>query len=400
MEPAGRSAVPDDTALESPGPDPVLVSLVIPCLNEEQAIGRVVRKGLAGLAALGVAGEVLVVDNDSSDGTATAAREAGARVVQERRRGYGRAYQRGFAEARGKYIVMADGDDTYPVDDLKPFIELLERGCDMVNGNRLASGVDQGAMTWSHRYLGTPALSWLLRWVTGTRLADSQCGMRAFRKDALARLELSAPGMEFASEMLVKAAWAGLRLGEVPITLAPRVGDSKLQTLPDGWRHLRYLLVASPDHLFLLPGIVLFLAGLALLGVQSLAPAGVPIGNIRWEPRFAPVIRASIGTPVLWFGLLAKIYYASLGILTEDRLVRWFLRVFSLERALGASLALILVGLGLEVALALQEGLDFIFVAPQPLLGAAGAFATVVGIHSFFSSFLAYLMSSEYTRRR
>jgi hypothetical protein len=260
--------------------------------------------------------------------------------------------------------------------------------------------MDQGAMTWSHRYLGTPALSWLLRWVTGTKLGDSQCGMRAFRKEALARLDLRAPGMQFASEMLVKAAWAGLRVGEVPITLAPRIGDSKLQTLPDGWRHLRYLLVASPDHLFLLPGSVLFLAGLALLVLQAIAPAGVPIGDIRWQPRFAPVVLGSIGTQVLWFGLLAKIYYASIGLLTEDRLVRWFLRAFSLERALGASLALVLVGLGLEVALGLQEGLDFIYVAPQPLLGATGAFTTVIGIHSFFSAFLAYLMSSEYTRRR
>jgi hypothetical protein len=198
----------------------------------------------------------------------------------------------------------------------------------------------------------------------------------------------------------VKAAWADLRVGQVPITLGPRIGDSKLQTLPDGWRHLRYLLVASPDHLFLLPGAVLFLAGLALLALQVVVPAGVPIGNIQWEPRFAPVILGSVGTQVVWFGLLAKIYYASMGILTEDRLVRWFLRVFSLERALSLSLAIVAVGIALEAALALQEGFEFIFVAPQPALGAAGAFAVVIGIHSFFSSFIAYLISSDYTRRR
>jgi glycosyltransferase involved in cell wall biosynthesis len=400
MEPTTSAVVPGEQAPEMESSGPLVVSLVIPCLNEEQAIGRVVEKGLAGLAALGVPGEVLVVDNNSTDGTAEAARKAGARVVLERRRGYGSAYQRGFAEARGKYIVMADGDDTYPVDNLRPFIELLDRGCDMVNGNRLAAGVDQGAMTWSHRYLGTPALSWLLRWITGTTLGDSQCGMRAIRKDALARLDLRAPGMEFASEMLVKAAWAGLRLGEVPITLAPRIGDSKLQTLPDGWRHLRYLLVASPDHLFLLPGLVLFLAGLALLVLQAMAPAGVPVGNIRWEPRFAPVVLGSVGTQVLWFGLLAKMYYASLGMLGEDRLLTWFLRAFSLERALVTSLVVAAIGVGLELALVLQEGFDFIFIAPQPLLGSTGAFFTVVGVHSFFSSFLAYLMSSEHTRRR
>lgn len=373
----------------------VAATLVLPCLNEERAIALVVRRARHGFARLGIEAEILVVDNGSTDGSVAEALRAGARVVHEARRGYGSALKRGFLEARGRYIMMADADDTYPVDNFGPFIELLDAGCDMVNGDRFGGGIQPGAMTWSHQYLGTPVLSWILRWFTGASLRDSQCGMRAFRREALERLDLRAPGMEFASEMLVKAARAGLNLGEVPITLAPRIGDSKLQTLPDGWRHLRYLLVASPNHLFLMLGMVLFAGGLGMLGLQAVAPLGLPIGAGRWKPEYASVILAAVGGQILWFGLLAKIYYTTIGLITKDGVVDWFLKVFSLERALALSVGLIGLGLGIEVALGLQQ---LALIGPMPALGAAGTFAILIGVESFFGSFMAYLLSSEYTR--
>lgn len=251
-------------------------------------------------------------------------------------------------------------------------------------------------MSWSHRYLGTPVLSWLLRWITGTGLADSQCGMRAVRREVLQRLDLRAPGMEFASEMLVKAARAGLRLGQVAITLAPRIGESKLQTLPDGWRHLRYLLVASPDHLFFLPGAVLLATGLAMLAVQVMLPLGLQLGETTWKPEYAPVILGAIGMQVLAFGLLARIYCATQDPICEDRLVSWFLGSFSLERSLGISLAAAVLGGAIEVALGIQQlGL----IDARPALGVMGAFALVTGLQGFFSSFMAYVMCSEYTEQ-
>lgn len=371
------------------------VSLVIPCFNEEGAIARVVQKGLAGLQKLGVSGEVLVVDNGSTDGSASEARRAGARVVFEARSGYGSALMRGFNEARGRYLVMADGDDTYPVEELGPFLELLDSGYDMVNGNRFGGKMEPGAMTWSHRYLGTPALSWLLRVMTRTSLRDSQCGMRAFRREAIARLDLRAPGMEFASEMLLKATRAGLRVGEVPIALAPRIGESKLQTLPDGWRHLRYLLMASPDYLFFLPGTLLVLLGFAGIVYEAAVPQGLAFVGGIWRIDYAPVILGSAGLQILWFGVLAKVYYAITGLLGEDRVINWFLRKFSLERALSVSAAVVLSGGAVEIGLALQQ---FGVIPPHSVLGVIGAFAIVTGIQSSFSSFLAYLLSSEYTR--
>lgn len=364
------------------------VSLVIPCLNEEAAIGLVVQKGTAGLEALGLSYEVIVVDNGSTDRSAEYAAAAGARVVHETARGYGSAYKRGFAEARGEFIVMADGDDTYPVDNLTPFFDLvLNHGYDMVNGDRFGGPMINGAMTWSHRYIGTPLLSWVLRWFSGAKLSDSQCGMRVFRKSAIAALDLRAPGMEFASEMLLKAARSGLKLGQVPISLMPRVGESKLQTLPDGWRHLRYLLVSSPDHLFTLPGVALLLLTLATLVFSVVEPRGIPLGGTLWQPRYLAVILGTAGVQTLWLGQLSKIYGR---IVVGENVER-----FALERGLGLGIAILAVGVGAEVALGLQQ---FLLLPVRPVVDTIGALGVLVGLQTFFGSFMAYMLTSEYTR--
>jgi hypothetical protein len=380
------------------GTDPI-VSVVIPCLNEVGAIARVVRRTLAGFVELSLPGEVIIVDNGSTDGSAAEAARAGARVVIENRPGYGSALKRGFAEARGRYIIMADGDDTYPTDNLRPFIALLEHGCDVVYGDRFAGGIDPQAMSWSHRYVGTPVLSWLVRKLSGVAVTDSQCGMRGFRREALERLDLRASGMDLNMEMLIKVGQAGLVVGEVPIRLARRIGESKLQTIPDGWRNLRYLLVSSPEYLFLLPGVALLLLGVVMLGLQSGMPRGVSIGSITWLPQFAPLILGSVGTQLIWFAIIANLYYTNTGFVKGDQsgggLMRIFSRYFSLEWMLLISLVVVAAGAGLEVLLGLQQ---FDLISPNHTLASVGAFSVIVGLQSFFSSFIAYLLSSEQTR--
>ena len=212
----------------------------MPCLNEEASVQTCVAKACNWLQRSGYAGEVLVVDNGSTDASPQLAADAGARVLHESVRGYGAALRRGFAEAHGEWLVMGDCDDTYEFSDLDSLIAPLEAGADLSIGNRFAGGIATGAMTWSHRYIGTPAISLLLRAFTGLRVGDSQCGLRAFTREALDRLALETNGMELASEMILKAARRGLNVAEVPVPYSERQGEAKLNTFRDGWRHLRF----------------------------------------------------------------------------------------------------------------------------------------------------------------
>src|SRR3990170_1247616 len=244
------------------------ISIVMPCLNEALTVETCVRKALGWLERSGSAGEVLVVDNGSSDGSPDLARRAGARVIAESRRGYGAALRRGFAEAKGDWLVMGDCDDTYDFSDLDDLVEPLAEGHDLSVGNRFAGGIAPGAMTWSHRYIGTPAISLLIRLFTGLKVGDSQCGLRAFTRSALERMELKTDGMELASEMILKSARRGLNVAEVPVPYNIRLGEAKLNTFRDGWRHLRFLMLASPNWMFTIPGIILTIAGIVILGAS------------------------------------------------------------------------------------------------------------------------------------
>lgn len=218
------------------------VSVVMPCLNEEETLGTCIEKAQSTLKALDVRGEVVVADNGSTDASVAIAERLGARVVHQPTRGYGAAYLAGFAAAQGQYIVMGDSDDTYDFTDLARFITPLREGYDLVMGNRFKGEILPGAMSWSHRYIGNPILSGILRFLFGTSISDSHCGMRAFTAEAYKRMELQTPGMEFASEMVIKAVTEGLKIHEIPITYSPRAGESKLNSIRDAVRHLRFML--------------------------------------------------------------------------------------------------------------------------------------------------------------
>jgi glycosyltransferase involved in cell wall biosynthesis len=327
------------------------ISIVMPCLNEAETVAVCVRKALAWLSTSGNSGEVLVVDNGSTDRSAELATEAGAQVIRERRRGYGNAYLRGFAEARGDIIVMGDADDTYDFSRLDDLIRPLDQGYDMVLGNRFTGGVRPGAMPWAHRYIGSPIINLLIRRFIGVRVGDSQSGFRAFTRAAYQRLRLRSGGMELASEMIVNAAREGLTITEVPAAYNVRLGESKLNTVRDGWRHLRFLLISAPNFLFVLPGLALVGMGAVVTALSFLAPGGIEIGSLAWQPVFAGSIFLSIGANALVFGAITKSYGVDRGILKDDAWTRFYRRVFSLERVLAVGGALLLLGLVLNLGL-------------------------------------------------
>ena len=282
---------PSDTA------GTVTVSVVLPCLDERDSVGACVDEALGALAAHGVSGEVIVVDNGSSDGSASIAEAHGARVVSEPRRGYGQALRTGFGAASGDVVVMADADRTYPLDRLRDLVEPIRRGeADLVLGGRLADS-KRATMPVLHRRLGTPLLTFLIsRASGGLPIRDSQSGFRAFDRHRIDGLGLRSTGMELASEMLIKARRAGLRIREVPTGYRARVGQSKLDTFADGWRHLRTILLLAPDLLLVWPGALLAAAGLLMTIVSLVRPAGIDVGSLQWQPIFFSTIALVLGT--------------------------------------------------------------------------------------------------------
>jgi glycosyltransferase involved in cell wall biosynthesis len=255
----------------------VAVSAVIPCLNEEQTLALCIEKAFRGFAELGVHGEVVVSDNGSTDRSVEIARGMGARVINERRKGYGAALLRGISEARGEIIVMADADDSYDWTAIAPFVRKIREGYDLVMGNRFQGGIKDGAMPKLHRYLGNPVLSLIARIAFRTRIGDFHCGMRAFTRSAFERMQLKTTGMEFATEMVANASHQGLRIAEIPVVLYPdkRNRPPHLRSFRDGWRHLRFILTYTPDYLYLVPGALLLLPGLLLEALLARGPVTI-----------------------------------------------------------------------------------------------------------------------------
>jgi glycosyltransferase involved in cell wall biosynthesis len=375
------------------------VSLVMPCLNEEETIGACVKKASDALKKLHIIdGEIIVVDNGSTDRSVEIASSLGARVVHEPVRGYGSAYLRGFDESRGKYIVMGDSDDSYDWSAIGSFISPLRAGKDMVMGSRFKGTILPGAMPWIHRYFGNPALSWILRWFFKARISDAHCGMRSFTKEAYRRMGLKTTGMEFASELVVKACKAKLDIVEIPITLYPdgRSRKPHLRTFRDGYRHLRFMLMCSPMHLFFIPGLILMIIGFVPL--IALMKGVVWIGGHGYGTHFslAGIVLVTLGFQIINLGLYAKVYSHEAHFEDDARFVERFYKYFSLERGILLGILIFLVGFAID-SYVLYIGIITAFETTIAELNKAALSTAlmIIGVQIVFSSFFLSLLDMK-----
>jgi glycosyltransferase involved in cell wall biosynthesis len=371
------------------------VSVVMPCLNEEQAVGVCIKKIQDVFTQQSIKGEIIVADNGSVDRSRAIAEALGARVVVELRRGYGSAYLAGIKEAKGKYILIADSDDTYDFYEMPRFLEALEKGYDFVIGSRFKGVIKQGAMHWTHRYLGNPILSGMARLFFHTRLSDIHCGLRAFTAEAYRKMNLMTLGMEFATEMVVSALLNGLAIREIPITYYPRAGTSKLSPFADAWRHIRFMLLFCPQWLYFIPGAAGFLAGIASLFILCKGPV-LFLGHY-WDVHF--MIYASLlcilSYQVLHLGVYARTFALRQGFLKYDRLTLFFKRTFNLERGLLLGGVISLTGLVILLVILLEWFSRHFGPLDRIRESVLGVTLLMIGLQTVFSSFFISLLFIE-----
>ena len=374
------------------------VTAVMPCLNEERTLGACIEKAQRAFREMGIVGEVVIADNGSTDRSVGIAELLGARVVREPRKGYGSALMAGIAAARGRIVVMADADESYDWTSLGEFVRKIEEGYDLVMGNRFKGGIEPGAMPALHRYLGNPVLSTLARVMYRIPIADFHCGMRAFTRDAFLRMDVRTLGMEFATEMIVNASHAGLRIAEIPTRLYPDKRDRPphLRSFRDGWRHLRFMLTYAPDWLYLFPGGLLSLIG--VIGMALLASGPLVVGNVKLGIHFLALasLFTLLGANVIWFGLLARLINARRNRITTDSNFGRLLKYFTLERGLMLGVGLAASGLAIDAWILLQwlfreygDMRDTVHVA----FVASTVF--VLGVNSIFGVFLLNMVRDE-----
>ena len=339
--------------------DDIEVSIVMPCLNEAETLLGCIREAQNAIRACGIAGEVVIADNGSTDGSRAIAMEAGARVVNVSEKGYGNALLGGIRAARGAYVLMGDADGSYRFSELPAFLDKLRQGKDLVMGCRMPRGggvLKPGAMPWKHRWIGNPILSWLGRLFFKAPVDDFHCGLRAFRREAVLNLDLRCSGMEFASEMVVKAVVARFKFDQVPITLWPdgRSRPPHLRSWRDGWRHLRFMLLYSPKWLFFIPGSVLSIIG--TLGFFALMSGPLTVGGITFDTNTLLVCSSAmlIGFQVLFFAVYTKTFAVMMGLLRPDPRVARLLNMQPVEWGVSIGLLLILLGAGYLVAALLR----------------------------------------------
>jgi len=373
------------------------LTILMPCLNEAETLGTCIGKALAFLQRTGVAGEVLVADNGSTDGSRSIAEEMGARVVHVTARGYGAALCGGIAAAQGRYIVMGDADDSYDFGRLDAFLTELRNGADLVMGNRFKGGIAAGAMPFLHRRLGNPLLSFIGRLLFGVAVHDFHCGLRGFNTEAIRALDLRTPGMEFASELVVRSALEGLKIVEVPTTLSKdgRSRPPHLRTWRDGWRHLKFLLTYSPRWLFLYPGIAfLALGGLVVL---LLFPGPFQVGHVGFENKTFIVgcLCLIVGVQSITFSLLGRRYASRQGYLPRHRRYGDLLERLTLERLAMAALAFFVMGCGGVVWCFLQWSETFFGPFGSPIATRLMVFSVtllVAATQTFLAAFLGAIM--------
>lgn len=373
------------------------ISVVIPCLNEEEAVGRVVEQAYEGIRRSGRPGEVIVVDNASTDRSADVAAEHGADVISEPRRGYGSAYLAGLAAAHGDYVVMGDADETYPLQELAPFVERLEQGDDLVIGSRFNGTIHGDAMPFLNRFVGNPILTGMLNLFFGVKVSDAHCGMRAIRRDALPTLDLHSTGMEFASEMVFKAYRRGLTVSEIPIDYYPRVGESKLNRFGDAWRHVRFMLLYSPSWLYLVPGVGMLLLG--IVGMLFLASGPVDVFGRSWQihTMLGFVALTLIGAQVIQLGVFARTY-ARVRIGEHDPLLERLGRGLRLEHGLLIGGALIVLGLAGLIAIGVEWGAQGFGTLGRAYETALLVTALGLGVQVVFGAFFLALLTMPLRR--
>jgi hypothetical protein len=365
-----------DTAAE-PGTGELELTVVLPCLDEAETVEVCVRKALTSMRELGVAGEVVLADNGSTDGSQELARAAGARVVDVPARGYGAAIRGGIDAARGRYILMADADDSYALDDLGPFVDAMRAGNDLVMGNRFKGGIEPGAMPFLHKYLGNPVLSFVGRLFFKGDIGDFHCGIRAFRADKARQLGLRTTGMEFASELVVRASVAGWQIAEVPTVLRPdgRSRPPHLRTWRDGWRHLKFLLAFSPKWLFYYPALFLLTVGIVGMGFLAFGPQRVGGIGLDLISLLVFATMTMLGAQALGLAVIARSYAAHLGLLPPSRRLIEFLERYTVEHGLALGVVSFLVGVALFVGAFFSWGstgfgaLDIVSSARVPVFG-------------------------------
>ena len=376
------------------------LSVIMPCLNEAETVGICVAKAKKFIEDHHIAGEIVIADNGSVDGSQKIAAAAGARVVQVTAKGYGHALRGAIKASRGKFIIMGDSDDSYDFYALRLFVEKLRQGYDLVMGNRFLGGIDKGAMPWLHKYLGNPVLSFLGNLFFKVGIGDFHCGLRGFKREAIEKLELKTGGMEFASEMVVKAKLAGLKITEVPTTLFRdgRSGKPHLRSWRDGWRHLRFLLIYSPKWLFAYPGLLLIFSGMICLVV--LAQGQIRVGKVVLDVH--TMLYASyaviMGVQILMFYLFANVFAVNRGYLPLTRLFEQWRRYFSLERGLMFSLVLLFFGfVGAIFSVYLWYRTSFGPLSPEKVMRIVIPAATclALGVQSLFATFFLALLQMD-----
>jgi glycosyltransferase involved in cell wall biosynthesis len=385
---------------ETATPQAVEVSIVMPCLNEAETLGSCIQKAELAIERGALAAEIIVADNGSTDGSQVIAKELGARVVSVERKGYGSALIGGINAARGRFVIMGDADDSYDFTAIGPMLEKLRGGSDLVVGNRFAGGIEPGAMPWSHRWVGNPVLSLISRVFFHTPVGDAHCGLRGFRKDAYERMKLRATGMEFASEMVIKASLKGMRIEEVPVKLSPdgRSRPPHLRTWRDGWRHLRFMLLFSPRWLFLYPGLALFVVGMVLSAILLGGP--IRVGGLRLDIHtlLVAAFLSLIGYQLVLFAVFTKIFAIQSGFHQPYPLLESVSRYITLEVGLAAGTLMVLVGvIALILAVASWGAVGFGNLDPSLTMREVipAVVLLALGTQTVFASFFISILSID-----
>lgn len=374
------------------------LSIILPCLNEEEALGLCLARAKKIIAENEIKAEIIVVDNGSIDKSCRIALEKGAKLVREEKRGYGCACLKGFEAAKGKYLFLSDCDGTYDFNEITKFMDQLKKGYDFVIGNRFKGKMEKGAMAWPRKWIGNPILSGMLRLFFKAEIHDAHCGMRAITQEALKRLDLRTTGMEFASEMLIMAGKKRLKTKELPINYYKRLGSSKLKSFADGWRHLRFMLLYSPLFLFFLPGAVLLLVGISLmLWLYFSAPVIFGL-RIYFHPMFLAALLISVGYQLVVFALFAKTY--AITHLEDEPIFDKFYKYITIEKASIFGISMALLGLIIYLKICIKWVMSGFGVLNEVKNSIVALTLITVGIQTVFSSFMLSILGIKETKNR